>query len=148
MLGFGLRASLLAPVQLVRELLVLVVLAVVGGPRLAGFYNLASRLFSLQLSISHAVQRVALTTFARGEDDDERDRQGARAVVVTTLLAAASIAVIVASAHVLVPVVFGSRWSPTVGVVAGAAPGWLLISGVSSVLMSLALARGDAHRSL
>jgi lipopolysaccharide exporter len=145
MLGFSLRASLLAPIQLLRELLALVVLAVVGGPALSGHYNLAARLFSLQLSISYAVQRVALTALSRGESSDERNRQGARAVVVTTLLAAFPVAVVAASARVLVVVAFGQRWAPTVGVVEWSALGWLIMSGVTSVLVSLALAHGDAR---
>lgn len=148
LLAFGARASVLAPIQLLRELLALLVLTAAGGPALAGYYNLAARLYSLHLSISYAVQRVALSAFSRGETDDERNRQGARAVVVTTLVAALPLAVIVGGAHVLIVLLFGSRWAPTAAVVEWAGAGWLLMSGVTSVLTSLALAQGDARGPL
>jgi PST family polysaccharide transporter len=148
MLGFSLRASILAPLYLLREFLVLVALAAIGGPAQAGFYNLAQRLFSLNLSIAYAVQRVTQTAFARGEAGTSRDRRGAQTSIVTTVTAALPLAVVVGTAHISVGLVFGARWHPTVALVLAAAAGWLLMSGPISVLTSLALAHGDARAPL
>ena len=134
MLGFSVRASILAPLYLLREFLVLVTLAAIGGPAQAGFYNLAQRLFSLNLSIAYAVQRVTQTAFARGDAGTTRDRRGAQTTIVTTLTAALPLTVVVGTAHISVGLVFGSRWHPTIALVVAAAAGWLLISGPISVL--------------
>lgn len=148
MLGFSVRASILAPLYLLREFLVLVTLAAIGGPAQAGFYNLAQRLFSLNLSIAYAVQRVTQTAFARGDAGTTRDRRGAQTTIVTTLTAALPLTVVVGTAHISVGLVFGSRWHPTIALVVAAAAGWLLISGPISVLTSLALSHGDARAPL
>ncbi len=145
MLGFSLRASTLAPIYLLREFIVLIVLTAIGGSAQAGYYSLAQRLFALNLSISYGVQRVTQTAFARGEGGSARDRRGAQTSVVTTLVAALPLAMIVGTAHISVDLIFGVRWHPTVALVLAAAPGALLISGTVTVLTSLALTHGDAN---
>lgn len=95
--------------------------AIVGrwsGERALGLYAFAYNLLVLPLGIfSHALSPVLLPAFARVSDPERRSDALVRAAVVLQRLGAPVSVGGAATAHVLVPLVFGSRWEPAVPLV-------------------------------
>ena len=86
------------------------------GPGPLAFYGLAYRLMVLPVQkVSYVLGNVAFPAFARVQDDVRRLRKGFLRGVRTVAVVCFPITIgIVVTAHVLVPVVFGSKWMPAV----------------------------------
>ncbi len=137
---FGLRASLLQLLTLSRGLGFVAIVAAIGGTTLAGFYAMASRLFSLPTALASAMQRVSFPALARSAA--ERPRRAGRAAALSATLASLPLALLTGSSHALVTVVLGARWLPTVDLVLSASPGVLLLASAIPATIALALSEG------
>ncbi len=137
---FGLRASLLQLLTLARGLGFVTLITAIGGTTTAGFYAMASRLFSLPTAIASAMQRVSFPALARSAA--ERPRRAGRAAALSATLASLPLALLAGSSHALVTVVLGERWLPTVDLVLTSSPGVLLAASAIPAMVSLALSEG------
>ena len=137
---FGLRASLLQILTLSRGLGFVAIVTAIGGTTLAGFYAMASRLFSFPTAIASAMQRVSFPALARSAA--ERPRRAGRAAALSATLASLPLAMLAGSSHALVTVVLGERWLPTVDLVLTATPGVLLLASAIPAMIALELSEG------
>ncbi len=133
MLGFGLRLQAVGLAALVRTQGVNLVIAAIGGAHLLGYWSLANRLLQAPFWVFQALWRVSYPTMARlrsiGEDTHRVVERLAR---ITALACGALLAPLAASAHFLVPVIFGSQWAPAATPIPWASAG-LMVSGPISV---------------
>jgi O-antigen/teichoic acid export membrane protein len=133
MLGFGIGFQAVGLAALLRSQGVNLVVAAVGGERLLGYWSVAYRLMQVPFWVFQALWRVSYPTMARlrahGEDTRVTVERFAR---VTALVTGAVLAPLAASAHFLVPALFGANWTPSAAPLPWACAG-LLISGPISV---------------
>lgn len=133
MLGFGIRFQAVGLAALARNQGVNLVVVAAGGERLLGFWSLASRLLQVPFWLFEALWRVSYPTMARlravGEDTRYTVERLAR---VTALASGAALAPLAASAHYLIPAMFGSRWAPAAAPFPWACAG-LVVAGPISV---------------
>lgn len=149
MLAFGIGFQAVGIVSLLRLQGVNLVVAAVGGNHLLGLWSLTQRLLQVPFWLFMALWRVSYPTMARlralGEDLRGTVERLAR---LTALAAGAILVPLAASAHYLVPALFGSRWAPAAAPVSWASAG-LVISGPISVATSGFLySRGDVRTPL
>jgi PST family polysaccharide transporter len=137
---FGLRASLLQVLTLSRGLAFVSIITAIGGTTLAGFYAMASRLFSFPTAIASAMQRVSFPALARSAA--ERPYRAGRAAALSAMLASLPLAMLAGSSHALVTVVLGERWLPTVDLVLAGTPGVLLLASAIPAMIALELSEG------
>jgi O-antigen/teichoic acid export membrane protein len=133
MLGFGVGFQAVGLAALARNQGVNLVVAAGGGAQVLGYWSLANRLLQVPFWLFQALWRVSYPTMARlralGEDTTLTvERLGA----VTALVAGAALAPLAASAHDLVPGIFGAPWAPAASPLPWACAG-LAISGPISV---------------
>jgi O-antigen/teichoic acid export membrane protein len=133
MLGFGIGFQAVGLAALARNQGVNLVIAAGGGAQLLGYWSLASRLLLVPFWLFQALWRVSYPTMARlramGEDTSLTVEHLA---CITALVAGAALAPLAASAHDLVPAIFGSRWATAADPIPWACAG-LAISGPISV---------------
>jgi PST family polysaccharide transporter len=133
MLGFGIGFQAVGMAALGRSEGLNLVIAAVGGTQLLGYWSLANRLLQVPFWLFQALWRVSYPTMARlrthGEDTRRTVERYAR---VTALVAGALLAPLAASAHYLVPAVFGAKWTPAATPLPWACAG-LVVSGPISV---------------
>lgn len=137
---FGLRASALQMLAIVRNLGFVTVVTAIAGTSTTGFYAMAARLFAFPTALASAVQRVSFPALSRSSA--ERPRRGGRAAVLSALLASLPLALLAGSSHALVTVLLGDRWLPTVDVLLASAPGVLLAASAIPAMVALALSQG------
>ncbi len=133
MLAFGVGFQAVGLAGLVREQGLNLVIVAVAGERVLGYWSVAYRLMQAPFWVFQALWRVSYPTMARlrahGEDTRLTVQRFAR---VTALLSGAMLAPLAASAHIVVPALFGANWAPTAGPLPWACAG-LVISGPISV---------------
>jgi PST family polysaccharide transporter len=133
MLGFGIGFQAVGLAALTRNQGVNLVVAAVGGERLLGYWSLANRLLQVPFWLFQALWRVSYPTMARlragGEDTRLTVKRFARVTALTSGIALAPLA---ASAHFLVPALFGAKWAPAADPIPWACAG-LVVSGPVSV---------------
>ena len=133
MLGFGIGFQAVGLATLGRDQGVNLVVAAVGGTQLLGYWSLANRLLQVPFWLFQALWRVSYPTMARlrahGEDTRHTVERYAR---VAALAAGAMLAPLAASAHYLVPAVFGANWAPAATPLPWASAG-LVVAGPISV---------------
>jgi lipopolysaccharide exporter len=137
---FGLRASLLQLLTLARGLGFVTLVIAVSGTATAGFYAMASRLFSFPTALASAMQRVSFPALARSSS--ERPRRAARAATLSGVLASLPLALLAGTSHALVTVLLGDRWLPTVNLILASSPGVLLTASAIPAMIGLALSKG------
>ena len=133
MLAFGVGFQAVGLAALAREQGVNLVIAAAGGERLLGYWSVAYRLLQVPFWVFQALWRVSYPTMARlrahGEDTRLTVERFARA---TALLSGAMLAPLAASAHIVVPALFGTNWAPSAAPLPWASAG-LVIAGPISV---------------
>jgi O-antigen/teichoic acid export membrane protein len=133
MLVFGIGFQAVGLAALARNQGVNLVVAAAGGEQLLGFWSLANRLMQVPFWLFMALWRVSYPTMARlralGEDTRQTVERLAR---VTALVSGAALAPLAASAHYLIPALFGARWTSAADPLPWACAG-LVISGPISV---------------
>ena len=137
---FGLRASTLQGLNLVRGLGFVTLVTAVAGPATAGFYGMASRLFAFPTALASAVQRVSFPALSRSLR--ERPRRAARAAALSAIIASLPLALLAGASHTLVTVLLGERWLPTVDLVLASSAGILLGASAIPAMVGLALSQG------
>jgi O-antigen/teichoic acid export membrane protein len=133
MLAFGIGFQAVGLAALARNQGVNLVVAAVGGEQLLGFWSLANRLMQVPFWLFMALWRVSYPTMARlralGEDTRQTVERLAR---VTALASGATLAPLAASAHYLIPAMFGPRWASAAAPLPWASAG-LVVAGPISV---------------
>ena len=133
MLGFGLGFQAVGVAAVVTAQGVNLAVAWVGGVQLLGYWSLANRLLQVPFWLFQALWRVSYPMMARlraiGEDTRPTVRRFAG---ITALATGAILAPLAASAHDLVPALFGHRWAPAAAPLPWASAG-LLVGGPISV---------------
>jgi O-antigen/teichoic acid export membrane protein len=136
MLAFGIGVQAAGVAGLARTQGVNLVIAAVGGEQLLGLWSLATRLLLVPFWLFQALWRVSYPAMARlrslGEDTPAIVT---RLAALTALASGAMLTPLAASAHDLIPGVFGSRWTPAAAPLAWACAG-LVVSGPISVAAS------------
>ena len=133
MLGFGIGFQAVGLAALARNQGVNLVVVALGGERMLGYWSLANRLMQVPFWVFQALWRVSYPTMARlralGESTRPTVERFAR---VTALASGAMLAPLAASAHFLVPALFGTDWAPAADPLPWASAG-LLVAGPISV---------------
>ena len=133
MLGFGLGFQAVGVAAVVTAQGVNLAVAWVGGVQLLGYWSLANRLLQVPFWLFQALWGVSYPMMARlraiGEDTRPTVRRFAG---ITALATGAILAPLAASAHDLVPALFGHRWAPAAAPLPWASAG-LLVGGPISV---------------
>lgn len=133
MLGFGIGFQAVGLAALARSEGVNLVVVAIGGEAVLGYWSLANRLLQVPFWVFQSLWRVSFPTMARlralGESTPRTVERFAR---VTALASGAMLAPLAASAHYLVPALFGERWAPAAAPVPWACAG-LLVAGPISV---------------
>ena len=133
MLAFGVGFQAVGLAALARNQGVNLVVAAAGGTQLLGFWSLANRLMQVPFWLFMALWRVSYPTMARlralGEDTRRTVERLAR---VTALASGATLAPLAASAHYLIPAMFGARWTTAADPLPWASAG-LVVAGPISV---------------
>jgi O-antigen/teichoic acid export membrane protein len=133
MLGFGIGFQAVGLTALARNEGVNLVVVAVGGELLLGYWSLANRLMQVPFWVFQALWRVSYPTMARLRALGESTRQTVeRFARVTALASGAMLAPLAASAHHLVPALFGADWAPAAEPLPWASAG-LLVAGPISV---------------
>ncbi|MFL5673370.1 MAG: oligosaccharide flippase family protein, partial [Chloroflexota bacterium] len=148
MWGFGLAYQAGNALAWARDAVVPILGGLAGGLDAIGYLGFAWRNGQLVTAVEQIVQRVAFPAFSRLQREPARQASMARSSVELVILAVATIqGWIVATAPILVPIVFSDRWIPAVVPLQIVCLG-SLASGPSYVLRSLVYARGDSRRAL
>jgi O-antigen/teichoic acid export membrane protein len=133
MLGFGIGFQAVGLAALARNQGVNLVVVALGGERLLGYWSVAYRLMEVPFWVFQALWRVSYPTMARlrahGVDTRLTVERFAR---VTALASGAVLAPLAASAHFVVPALFGANWAPSAAPLPWASAG-LMIAGPISV---------------
>ena len=133
MLAFGIGFQAVGMAALARNQGVNLVVVAAGGEQVLGFWSLANRLMQVPFWLFMALWRVSYPTMARlralGEDTRQTVERLAR---ITALVSGATLAPLTASAHFLIPAMFGARWTSAAAPLPWACAG-LVIAGPISV---------------
>jgi O-antigen/teichoic acid export membrane protein len=133
MLGFGIGFQAVGLATLARNEGVNLVVVAIGGTATLGYWSLANRLMQVPFWVFQSLWRVSFPTMARlralGESTPQTVERFAR---VTALASGAMLAPLAASAHYLVPALFGANWAPAAAPLPWACAG-LLVAGPISV---------------
>jgi O-antigen/teichoic acid export membrane protein len=149
MLAFGVGYQSVALGALARNQGVNLVVVAAGGEELLGYWTIANQLMQVPFWLFHALWRVSYPTMARlrayAEDTSRVVERFAR---VGALTAGAVLVPLAASAHYLVPALFGVHWAPSAEPIPWASAG-LVVSGPISVASAGYLyAEGDVRTPL
>ena len=133
MLAFGVRFQAVGLAGLIRTQGVNLVIAAAGGQLLLGYWSLATRLLQVPFWLFQALWRVSYPTMARLRSlGDDTRRVVERLARMTALASGAMLAPLAASAHSLVPGLFGTAWAHAADPMPWASAG-LMVSGPISV---------------
>lgn len=118
MLRFGLQFQAVPLVLLARDQGINLGTALVAGTATLGIWNLAFRIMQVPFLIIEALWRVSYPAMARlREAGDDLGAVVERAGGLAAVAAAALLAPLAASAHVLIPALFGDQWGDAASVV-------------------------------
>lgn len=133
MLAFGAGYQAVGFAALAQNQGVNLVVAGVGGEQLLGYWTIANRLMQVPFWLFHALWRVSYPTMARlRAHAEDTSRVVERFAQVCALTAGAALVPLAASAHYLVPALFGAHWAPSAEPIPWASAG-LIVSGPISV---------------
>jgi O-antigen/teichoic acid export membrane protein len=149
LLGFGLRYQGVGAVTFVRDELINVGIAAVGGFRVLGLWDLASSLFEVPMFLYESLWRVTFPAMARLRDAGAElrgliERTIGRVAIVAGLLVSA----LVGSAPAVVPAVFGARWREASYALPGACAGLLIAGPVSVAAIGYLFSAGEERTVL
>ena len=149
LLGYGLTVSARDFIGLLRLQVINLVTAAVAGLPVLGLYSLADRIMLVPWVVFGSILRVTFPAMARlvsaGEDTRSDLERGLRLLTVS---AGSILALIGATAPVLIPSFFGDRWTPASDALPLIALGLLLAGPVISVGNGFLYAVGDARKVL
>ncbi len=149
LLGYGLAVSARDFMTLLRLQVINLVTAAVAGLPVLGLYSLADRIMLVPWVVFGSILRVTFPAMARlvsaGEDARSDLERGLRLLTVS---AGSLLALIAATAPILIPSFFGERWTPASDALPLIALGLLLTGPVISVGNGFLYAVGDARKVL
>jgi O-antigen/teichoic acid export membrane protein len=149
LLGFGLIVQTGWLVHIVRLQVINLVTAGVAGLPVLGLYSLADRIMQLPWLVFESIVRVAFPAMARlvsaGEDARADIERGLRFLNVT---AGFLLALVAATAPVLVSSFFGERWAPAADAIPLIALGMLMTGPLVAMGNGYLYAVGDATKVL
>lgn len=136
LIGFGARFQAVTLTLLVRFQVINVGVAAIGGLGALGVWSLAYRVMRVPFWVLRGLQRVSYPAMARlAEADVELRGTVIRMANVTAIASGILLVPLAAGSTILLPAVFGARWSGVADVVPVACLG-LIISGPMSVAAS------------
>ncbi|MEJ7783524.1 MAG: oligosaccharide flippase family protein [Solirubrobacteraceae bacterium] len=148
-LAFGVAFQSVGFLVVVRDWLLNVGIAVVAGNAAVGFWALTSRLLSVVGLVLESLWRVTYPAVARLLDAGEKPEAMLERGLNFVALATGAFAVALAgSAPVLIPVLLGDRWEPTIAIVPWAAVALFLSGPLSTVAGGYLFAVGAANQVL
>lgn len=149
MLAFGVGYQSVGFAALARSQGVNLVVVGVGGEQLLGYWTIANQLMQVPFWLFHALWRVSYPTMARLRAHvGETSRIIERFARIGALTAGAALVPLAASAHYLVPALFGAHWAASAEPIPWASAG-LIVSGPISVASAGYLyAEGDVRTPL
>ena len=148
MWGFGIAYQAGNALTWGREAVVPALGGLAGGLDAIGYLGFAYRNGQLVTAVEQIVQRVAFPAFSRLQREPERQGSMAGTAIQLVMLAVATIqGWIVATAPILVPIVFTDRWTPAIVPLQIVCIG-SLATGPMFVLRALVYARGESRRAL
>lgn len=149
LLGYGLAVSARDFMGLLRLQVINLVTAAVAGLPVLGLYSLADRIMLIPWVVFGSILRVTFPAMARlisaGEDTRSDLERGLKLLTVS---AGCLLALIAATAPVLIPSFFGERWSAASDALPLIALGLLLAGPIISVGNGFLYAVGDARKVL
>ena len=147
--GYGLAVSARDFMALLRLQVINLVTAALAGLPVLGLYSLADRIMLVPWVVFGSILRVTFPAMARlvsaGEDTRSDLERGLR---LLTVCAGSLLALIAATAPVLIPSFFGDRWTPAADALPLIALGLLLTGPIISVGNGFLYAVGDARKVL
>ncbi|MET9730999.1 oligosaccharide flippase family protein [Streptomyces sp. NPDC006458] len=149
LVGFGLRFQAVSATWLLRDQVLNLCVAALGGVAQLGLWTLAKRLMEIPYLVMQSLWRVSFPTMSRLSADEERSaRLVQQAVDIASVGMGFVLTVLAGSAPGLVPGIFGAQWREAAVVVPWACLG-LAVGGVVSVATQGYLyAIGDAQAVL
>jgi O-antigen/teichoic acid export membrane protein len=149
LVGFGLRFQAVNATWLLRDQILNVCVAALGGVAQLGLWALAKRLMEVPYLILQSLWRVSFPTMSRLAPDEPRaTRLVQQAVEVTSVGMGFVLTALAGSAPGLVPGLFGSQWRDATAVVPGACLGLAVSGAVSVATQGYLYALGDAQAVL
>ena len=146
--GFGIAFQAGNALVWARDAVVPVLGGLAGGLDAIGYLGFAWRNGQLVTAVEQIVQRVAFPAFSRLQRDPVSQAAMTRSSVELVVLAVATIqGWIIATAPILVPIIFTAQWTPAVVALQIVCLG-SMATGPTYVLRSLVYARGDSRRAL
>jgi O-antigen/teichoic acid export membrane protein len=149
MLAFGVGYQSVGFAALARSQGVNLVVVAIGGEQLLGYWTIANQLMQVPFWLFSALWRVSYPTMARLRAHvAETSRIIERFARIGALTAGAALVPLAASAHYLVPALFGAHWAASAEPIPWASAG-LIVSGPISVASAGYLyAEGDVRTPL
>ncbi|WP_330263141.1 oligosaccharide flippase family protein [Streptomyces griseorubiginosus] len=149
LVGFGLRFQAVNATWLLRDQLLNVSVAALGGVSQLGLWALAKRLMEVPYLILQSLWRVSFPTMSRlMSDRDRATRLVRQAVEITSVGMGFVLTTLAGSAPGLVPGVFGAQWRDAAAAVPGACLGLAVGGAVSVATQGYLYALGDARSVL
>jgi O-antigen/teichoic acid export membrane protein len=133
-LGFGLSLQAVQFVNLVRDQGVNVVTAALAGFTVLGFWTMGWRLLQAIFLVFESLWKVSMPAVARMLDAGEAVKPSLeRALLLAAVLTGLMVVPLAGTAHSLVPVIFGNKWSGTIDLLPWAALALILNGPLSAV---------------
>ncbi|MFF7945467.1 oligosaccharide flippase family protein [Streptomyces griseorubiginosus] len=149
LVGFGLRFQAVNATWLLRDQLLNVCVAALGGVAQLGLWALAKRLMEVPYLILQSLWRVSFPTMSRLVSDRDRStRLVQQAVEITSVGMGFVLTTLAGSAPGLVPGLFGPQWRDAAAAVPGACLGLAVGGSVSVAVQGYLYALGDARTVL
>jgi len=149
MLAFGLGFQAVGIAAVATAQGVNLVVAAAGGVQLLGYWSLANRLLQVPFWLFQALWRVSYPMMARLRALGENTRPTIeRFAGITTIATGAILAPLAASAHDLVPALFGDRWAPAASPMPWAAAGLAIGGPISVAAAGYLYSEGDVRTPL
>ncbi|MFC8358390.1 oligosaccharide flippase family protein [Streptomyces griseorubiginosus] len=149
LVGFGLRFQAVNATWLLRDQLLNVCVAALGGVAQLGLWALAKRLMEVPYLILQSLWRVSFPTMSRLVSDRDRStRLVQQAVEITSVGMGFVLTTLAGSAPGLVPGLFGPQWREAAAAVPGACLGLAVGGSVSVAAQGYLYALGDARAVL
>lgn len=132
-LGYGTRVQSYFIVILVRDQILNVIIATVGGLRMLGIWTVAGRLLQIPSLVFGSLNRVAFPAMSRLLSGDHDPRPFIeRAVILSAVATGAVLVPLTGSAPALIPALLGGKWTDAKLVVPWASAG-LMVGGPITV---------------
>lgn len=148
-LRFGVQFQALNATGLIRDQVLNTLTGVLAGISTLGLWSLSYRLLQPGMLVFQTLRRVSYPGMARLRDLDENPREiVVRSLSMTCVAASFVLAPLAASAHALIPSLFGARWGPCANTVTMAAWSMLPSGALSVAAAGYLLAWGYAAEGL